>query len=85
MFANKLFANTFVRVRSATPARLVYVDRWVLVLLLLEGGVHRSICATVLGFFFGGVHGFTSLTACWNCASIFSNTLPSANSDFTLD
>jgi len=47
--------------RSATPARLVYVDRWVLVLLLLEGGVHRSICAS-WAFFFGAVHGFTSLT-----------------------
>ena len=53
VFANRLFVNTFVRVRSATPARLVYVDRWVLVLLLLEGGVHRSICAMVLGIFFG--------------------------------
>ena len=84
MFANRLFANTFVRVRSATPARLVYVDRWVLVLLLLEGGVHRSTCATVLGFFFGGVHGFTSLTACWNSAFIFSNTLPTRNNTMEL-
>ena len=58
-------------VRSATPG-YAGVDVECSVHVELEEGVQRSTCETVLGFFFGGVLGFTSLSDCTYCAFMVS-------------